>query len=281
MEQNEVELIDYLKVIWKRKGLIIGGTLVAAATALVLSLSMPKTYEVSRTLKIGNLPPRIYEGRRIEDSFIEHREAVIGRLKDDRVLKMVMEKVHSELGNMEMGGEVSIDTKTNPNVRYIVQSDDPQGATRIADRLAGYIIKVHKPSYGRELQIAKEYEAELTVTIRKVGAEIQSMRMILKKVMKAPKIDAPAVILLTANVEDRERSLADLRRELKGSRLSRLRSENTSVIAAGPPPKHPIKPNVKLNVILAGIVGLMIFTFIAFFLEYLVNLRKAEQEKGG
>jgi len=271
MEQNEAELIDYLKVIWKRKGLIIGGTLVAAATALVLSLSTPKTYEVSRTLKIGNLPlqARIYEGRKIEDSFIEHREAVIGRLKDDRVLKMVMEKVHSELGNMEMGGEVSIDTKTNPNVRYMVQSDDPQGATRIADRLAGYIIKVHKPSYGRALQIAKEYEAELTVTIRKVGAEIQSMRMILKNVMKAPKVDAPAVILLQANAEDRERNLADIRRELKVSRLSRLRSENTSVITAGPPPKHPIKPNVKLNVILTGTLGLMMFTFIAFFLEYI------------
>ncbi len=269
MEEQEVELIDYLNVIWKRKGLIIGGTLVAAAAALVVSLLMPKTYEVSRTLKIGMLPGMI----------IESREAVIGRLKDDRVLKMVMEKVHSELANMEMGGEVSIDTKTNPNVRYIVQSDDPQGATRIADRLAGYIIKVHKPRYGRELQIAKEYEAELTVTIRKVDAEIQSMRMILKKVMKAPKVDAPAVILLQANVEDRERNLADLRRELKGSRVSRLRSENTSVIAAGPPPEHPVKPRVKLNVGLGGTLGLMMFTFLAFFLEYLQNVRKGNHQK--
>ncbi len=268
-QEREIEVIDYLNVIWKRKGLIVGGTLVAAAAALAVSLSMPKTYEVSRTLKIGVLPGMI----------IESRESVIGRLTDDRVLKMVMEKVHSELGNMEMGGEVSIDTKTNPNVRYIVQSDDPQGATRIADRLAGYIIKVHKLRYGRELQIAKEYEAELTVTIRKVGAEIQSMRMILKKVMKAPKVDAPAVIL-QANVEDRERNLADLRRELKESRVSRLRSENTSVIAVGPPPKHPIKPRVKLNVMLAGTLGLMMFTFLAFFLEYFANVRKAEPERG-
>ncbi|MEE9138719.1 MAG: Wzz/FepE/Etk N-terminal domain-containing protein, partial [candidate division NC10 bacterium] len=53
MEQNEVELIDYLNVVWKRKGLIIGGTLVVAAAALVVSLSMPKLYEVSHTLKIG------------------------------------------------------------------------------------------------------------------------------------------------------------------------------------------------------------------------------------
>ncbi len=47
MEQNEVELIDYLNVVWNRKGLIIGGTLVAAAAAFGVGLLTPNTYEVS------------------------------------------------------------------------------------------------------------------------------------------------------------------------------------------------------------------------------------------
>ena len=77
MEDHEVELIDYLNVVWKRKYLIIGGTLVTAVAALVLSLAMPKTYEVSRTLKIGRLPGGIYKevkivgGRIIEGKLVE------------------------------------------------------------------------------------------------------------------------------------------------------------------------------------------------------------------
>jgi len=273
MEQNEVELIDYLKVIWKRKGLIVGGTLVAAAAALVVSLSMPKTYEVSRTLKIGKLAERIYEGTKSDEKLIENREAVIGRLKDYRVLTVVMEKIHPGVTPQEMGALVSISTKTNPNVRYTVQTHDPQGATRIADLLAGYIIKVHKPIYERGLQIAKEYEAELLSTIRNSETEIQNRKKALKGIMETLEVDAPVLILLQANVEDREGNLTDLRRELKESRLSRLVSENTSVIAADAPPKHAVKPRIKLNVVLAGTLGLMMFTFVAFFMEYIEKAR--------
>jgi len=104
MEDYEVDLIDYLNVVWKRKYLIIGGTLLAAAAALVVGLGMPKTYEVSRTLKIGKLPGRIHEGRMVEGEFIETREAVIGRLEDHRVLKMLMEKVHSGGENQYRNG---------------------------------------------------------------------------------------------------------------------------------------------------------------------------------
>ncbi len=88
MEEQEVELIDYLRVMWKRKGLIVGGALLAAATALVLSLSLPKTYETSRTLKIGVLPGGVYKGKGIAGKDIESRESVIGRLRDHRFLRI-------------------------------------------------------------------------------------------------------------------------------------------------------------------------------------------------
>jgi len=101
---RDIGSTDYFNVVWKRKYLIIGGTLVTAAAALVVSLGMPKTYEVSRTLKIGKLPGGIYEGRMVAGDFIETRETVIGRLKDRRVLKMLMEKVHSGGGNQYRNG---------------------------------------------------------------------------------------------------------------------------------------------------------------------------------
>ncbi len=279
MEEQEIELIDYLNVVWKRKGLIIGGTLVVAAAALVVSLSMPKTYEVSRTIQIGKLPGGIQGGRRIEGKLVESREAVVGRLKDHRILRTAIEKLHLEPSYKEIENLVSIDTKTNPGVRYIVHAHDAPHASDIADWLAEYIIKIHQSVFDRGLQITKQHEAELASTIRNLGAEMQSMKRVMKRIIETPKVDAPAVILLQANIEDRERSLADFRRELKESRLSRLGSENTSVIAVGPPPKHPVKPRVKLNVALASTLGLMMFTFLAFFLEYLQNVRKGGSQK--
>ena len=48
MREYTVELIDYLMVIWKRKMLIIVGTLACmAATAVVVSFMLPEVYEAS------------------------------------------------------------------------------------------------------------------------------------------------------------------------------------------------------------------------------------------
>ncbi len=191
MEGHEVDLIDYLNVVWKRKYLIIGGTLVTVVAALVVSLAMPKTYEVSRTLKIGRLLGGIHEGRMFEGVFIETREAVIGRLKDHRVLKMLMEKVHSGKVNTEMGNLLSISSKLNPNIRYTVQTHDPEAVVQIADKLAEYIIKIHQSVFDKGLQITKEHEAELASTIRSSEAEIQNMKKAMKGIVETPEVNTP------------------------------------------------------------------------------------------
>ena len=273
MEEHEVDLIDYLNVVWKRKYLIIGGTLVAAATALVVSLSMPKTYEVSRTLKIGKLPGGIYEGRVTEGKLIETRDDVIARLNDHRILRTAVEKIHPGLTSTEMNSLVSIDRKTNPNVHYTVQANDPEVGRQIADQLAEYIIKIHRPIFDIGLQIVKSYEAELEANIRSLGTENRNLKRILEKKVKQPDFDITAVVLLEANIGERERNLVAIRRELRMAYLSRVGSANTSVIAADIPPQHPVKPRVKLNVVLAGTLGLMGFTFVAFFMEYIEKAR--------
>ncbi len=61
---------------------------------------------------------------------------------------------------------------------------------------------------------------------------------------------------------------------MKQVRLSHLGFENTSVIT-GLNSLLPVETGVKLNVVLAGTLGLMIFTLIAFFLEY---IEKAKDE---
>lgn len=263
MEEHDLELIDYLRVIWRRKSLIIGGTLVAAATALVASLLMPKTYEVSRTLKIGNLPGKP----------IEHREAVIGRLKDHRILKTVLEKIHVGSAAEEIDSLISIDPRTNPDIRYTVKAHDPWVGTEIADKLAEYIIKVHSPIFEQGLQIVREYEAELTAMIDGVQEENRVLKKLLHEKIIDPNVDPMAIALLQANIGERERSFADLHRKLKEVRFSHIGSENTSVIAADSPPQHPVKPKTKLNVLLGGTLGLMGFTLLAFFLEYFEQAR--------
>jgi uncharacterized protein involved in exopolysaccharide biosynthesis len=48
---DEIELIDYLRVMWKWKYLIMVGTAVCALAAAVISISMPKVYSVETILQ--------------------------------------------------------------------------------------------------------------------------------------------------------------------------------------------------------------------------------------
>jgi len=51
--EDEINLIDYLRVLWKWKWLIIAGTLICAIIAAVISLQMPEVYEISTVIEPG------------------------------------------------------------------------------------------------------------------------------------------------------------------------------------------------------------------------------------
>ena len=53
--EDEIELIDLLRVIWKWKYLILGGTFVCAFAALVISSIMPKIYRIEMVIRPGIL----------------------------------------------------------------------------------------------------------------------------------------------------------------------------------------------------------------------------------
>ena len=53
--EDEVELIDILRVIWKWKYLILSGTIVCVLLAVIISFTMPKIYRVDMALQIGIL----------------------------------------------------------------------------------------------------------------------------------------------------------------------------------------------------------------------------------
>ena len=53
--EDEIELIDLLRVIWKWKYLIIGGTLVCAIAAMAISSIMPKIYRIETIIRPGIL----------------------------------------------------------------------------------------------------------------------------------------------------------------------------------------------------------------------------------
>mgnify|MGYP003999716749 FL=1 len=56
MDKDEIELIDYLRVIWKQKVFIIVGFLVCVVVTWVVSLRLPDMYRADALVSVGMIP---------------------------------------------------------------------------------------------------------------------------------------------------------------------------------------------------------------------------------
>jgi capsular polysaccharide biosynthesis protein len=83
--EDEINLIDYLKVLWKWKWLIIAGTLICAVAAAVISLQMPKIYEISTVIEPGIASIKDEGGFMYIDSVANISGKINGGIYDRRI----------------------------------------------------------------------------------------------------------------------------------------------------------------------------------------------------
>ena len=140
---------------------------------------------------------------------------------------------------------------------------------KIVNAVANEVIERHKVRFDEVMKIARDIEADLNVQIVAFEAEIRGLKEGLAKIQRNPKVDAPAVIVLTANLNDRENNLGALKQRLAQVQLanSPLQSKNTRVVDPAILPEGPARPRKFLIVSLATFSGFMISVFVAFIQE--------------
>jgi len=140
MSAEEIELIDIIKVIWKRRWLIVGGTFGISLTALVVSLLWPKTYEGSVILEVG----KIYATQPERVELIEDPKNLEALLKSDAVVGQLKIRIGSEKDIEKLKRKIIIDTKSNPLVVISLKYKDPKQIINGLNFLAEWIISDHK-----------------------------------------------------------------------------------------------------------------------------------------
>lgn len=159
------------------------------------------------------------------------------------------------------------------------EAESPEQAVAIVNAVANEVVERHKVKFDEAMRIAKDMEADLKVQIAVLEAEIKDLKEGLAKIQRNPKVDVPAVILLTANLNDRGNNLGALKQRLGEVRLanSPLRSENTMVVDPAILPEGPARPKKFLIVSLATFSGFMIGVFGAFIQESFTRRKKANE----
>ncbi|HOA47371.1 MAG TPA: Wzz/FepE/Etk N-terminal domain-containing protein [Candidatus Pacearchaeota archaeon] len=183
---DEINLIDYIKVVIKRKWLILGITLTAVLIAGIASMVSPKNYEVSTTLQIGNTT-----------DILESTAQVAEKIKSNAYKNLLEEKL-----NIENLPEIKTETPQNTNfVSIIIETDNPEQAKQILDEINSLVLLEHQEIFNkRESQIKeniKEIQDELTLleTKKEYSEGIAELRIKLSDLKATLNVFQPTKVI--------------------------------------------------------------------------------------
>lgn len=277
--EKEVELIDYLRVIWRRRKLIVLGTIGSMILAGVASFAMSPVYEATAQVRIG----RVWD-KEIESPYLT-RELVGSDDFLSRVIKQLnlsvtpylMKKQRTIRVEVVEGGVAGQSLPLLLSIQ--VRSTDPQQAVDISNTISHILIDEHQRRYEEKLKEYRSYEKELGQEVGRIEEQINDLEKMIKKQLLNPSVNAPSVILLQAQLEQKNVQLLNFKKELKDTRINNVSSivtETTKLISPPVLPKDQINPRIKLNMALAGLLGFFLILVITFFLEYLEKNRIRE-----
>ena len=146
--EDEINLIDYLKVLWKWKWLIIAGTLICAVVAAVISLQMPKIYEVSTVIEPG------IAGVKDDGSFmyIDSVGNITGKINGDIYSKRIQKALN--LDPLKTGVKFKSANVKGANMVNIT-SQWQEGDTELGVKVTEQLVQLLSDSYGKIIEQKK------------------------------------------------------------------------------------------------------------------------------
>ena len=138
-EEKEINLIDYIKIILKRKFLIFAVFLIFIIITGVVTSSLPKPYEIDTSLEVGNV---ITETTEITIAALENPEQLVQKIKGDVYGILARNELNiSERDYPEI--EVNNPEKTNLIILKI-KSTEVQKAKSILEEINRLILEEHQ-----------------------------------------------------------------------------------------------------------------------------------------
>ncbi len=226
-EYDEIDLMDYVIVLIKRKYTIIFITLIAVIVATIVSFTLSSVYKIDTVLEIGQV-----------ESLLEKPDEIKHKVEGGIYALLIRNKL--EIAEQDYP-EIKVEHLEGSNfIDIIIESKDPELAQEILKQKNQLILKEHSLEFKKEIE-------KITQEVQDLQAEVNFL--------KDHKVYA-------------DQGIASLQIRLLQKRQVLESAKETEIIKNPTVYYQPIKPNKKLNIVIAGMLGLFLGIFCAFFREW-------------
>jgi uncharacterized protein involved in exopolysaccharide biosynthesis len=294
MQEDEIELIDIFRVIWKRRNLIILGTFLLTLGAVGITLILPRVYEITAIIEPGIRPIADENGQIINENPVVSPEALKESILGGAYDRAIQEKLN--ISEEKYPDLKVLTSKSTILVKVIIESSAPDKAVAILNELLVQVsndiqgkLESEKRKIENEMklaQISDKAVGEKTTMVAKqvanTSAKIQELATDRQKALTRSSTEAMSLLLYSNEIQNQQIYLNELKGKLKDLETAALSSvvkmdnlrlkvgliKSTKVIKPPTVPQKPCKPKRVLIVAMASVLGLMGSLLLAFLLEY-------------
>lgn len=257
--EDEINLMDYVKVILKRKLLILIIFLVAVLAAGVYSFLATKIYEIDTSLEIG----------RIGKETLEAPTQLVEKINSGVYNAAIKEK----LSLKGFPGIIASSPKGTSLVLIEMESSQPQEAKNVLASLNELVLEDHQEKIKTKKELLEEdIERQKTkvVSLEKEKETLEEKVNALQKTLVYDQTPGTQFALFDTKekLEGKIQEIENLYLRINSQERALEDYEPTKVIKNPLISSGPIKPKIKLNILVAAVLGLFVGVLAAFGKEW-------------
>ena len=304
--EKEIDLIDYLNVIWKRKWLIIIPTFLLVVAVGIYSFLQPPVWEIDTII----MPSKFFiqtEGGGFTEVFPVDPKQIAGQINEATYNNLIASELNLDIREFpKLKAEILKETKM---VRISTRANDVEKTKPILYSLFKHLkgdldrkvdvemkgIEEEIKAYKNKLNIIKQRKKEIEKEMSDIRKRIESLekeqRLSLKKENRSES-ESLAMLLYSNEIQQSLQYYSELNELLSEKKIEeedvnleignlnerKARIDYAQFIKEPTSSLYPVAPRKKRNVMLAGVIGIMIFTMLSFFLEYVKKQRIKSKE---
>ena len=278
-EEDAVELIDYLRVVWKYRYLIVIGVVFCSVAAAAWSFALPKVYRASTILEVNtetrkDLPSVVVANIKAGMFDSQIREKIAETSKSSTIPHLSFKVSNPKNSNMIRISYETADIKMGKTILEFLNRVIIRGYQKEVDELKHLIL------------LKEENKKNIETRIDALSNQIKLVDNAIVKREKDKKSmgidDVSGLILLRNSLRDslfeQKSLLLDTEESLAELRSSYEKGGPVKIIQKATSHSRPVKRKMRLNILLAGIVGLFLSIFLALFIEYIRNASRGRQK---
>lgn len=330
--EDEVELIDIFRVLWKWKYLIVGGAALCTLAALVISATSPEIYRLETVIRPGILS--FEKGGKT--NYIDSPENIKALIESGVFEKKILDNLNeSKSSNIpkQIGLKVYLPRRTK-TLTVTYESQRVEQGIEILDLLGkllleeySNLIKHVQNEVDLKINIGKSELQKFTkikrssevnkINIEKRINELKNELLLVKetstnlnkeqKKLLSKGIDQQNVFsaLILSNTKQNNLQISNdykyeitdflIQKETQLQKISELENkiqkqlamiekyevekkniQNIQIMQKPYSRPYPVKPNKKLNVIVATLIGIVFMICLSFLLEYIIKNKHQE-----